>query len=250
MTGLKVDQLAASLIDGFNQGHAVMQGKADPENQDSIAVLTAPAISEAARNDTLAFFQQTADGLSLIEGLGKLIAERKDIAPVEEFLYDLLMIKLMQEWEEEEGEEDDELAYLESPEWEEIESAAMDNGSELLNVLVYLKNCKNFGDEPDIEHFLHDFLLVDEDAFQDEFFIYEDLIKQQELVDAHPKQVMEIGAKIEDPDMEILFVPLMIFFREDGRDYERWVKILMKYAPQPDVHTAVYSVMHRFFTSE
>src|SRR5690606_39100221 len=63
--------------------------------------------------------------------------------------------------------------YLESAEWERIEDETIDRGTELLNLLLYLRECQDEKIEPDLDDFLKEFLLVEEDEFQDGHRIYE-----------------------------------------------------------------------------
>src|SRR5690606_41557779 len=67
--------------------------------------------------------------------------------------------------------------YLESEEWEQIEEDTLDRGTELLNVFLYLKECADDEIEADLDDYLKEFLLVEEDEFQDEHRIYEKVIE-------------------------------------------------------------------------
>ena len=64
------------------------------------------------------------------------------------------------------------------------------------------------------EDFLHEFLLVDEDEFQDEHRIYEPLIEYTELEEAEMESIRSIETNIL-PSSEIkdLFVPIVLFFQ-------------------------------------
>jgi hypothetical protein len=46
---------------------------------------------------------------------------------------------------------------------------------------LYINECHDEDIKPGLEDFLKEFLLVEEDEFQDEFHIYEDLISNQQL---------------------------------------------------------------------
>lgn len=105
--------------------------------------------------------------------------------------------------------------YLESPEWERIEDQTIDRGTELLNVLLYLRECKDEKISPELDDFLKEFLLVEEDEFQDEYRIYEPFIENQILVDSDYEGIATVAGKL-DPDHEVadLFYPVMCFFSE------------------------------------
>jgi hypothetical protein len=93
-----------------------------------------------------------------------------------EVFFDLLMINFFSA-DVKKLEED----YLDTKEWEDIEEETLDRGTELLNLLLYLNECEDEDIEPELEDYLKEFLLVDEDEFQDEYRIYEPVIAQRLL---------------------------------------------------------------------
>lgn len=105
--------------------------------------------------------------------------------------------------------------YLDSPEWEQIEEQTLDRGTEMLNLLLYLKECKDEKITPSLEDYLKDFLLVDEDEFQDEYRIYEPIIENQALIDSNYSEIARVAATL-DPEEELveLFYPVVSFFNE------------------------------------
>ncbi|MGE8242239.1 MAG: hypothetical protein ACN6PD_05980, partial [Sphingobacterium sp.] len=100
--------------------------------------------------------------------------------------------------------------YLDSEEWEAIEDETIDRGTELLNIFLYLGECKDDEIEPELDDFLKEFLLVDEDEFQDEHEIYEDIIANQILVDSPYAEIAKVSKGI-NPRSEVyeLFYPVM-----------------------------------------
>lgn len=105
--------------------------------------------------------------------------------------------------------------YLESPEWERIEDETIERGTELLNLLLYIRECKDEEIEPELEDFLKEFLLVEEDEFQDEHRIYEPFISNQILVDSNYSEISRVASGLEaDSELEELFFPMMSFFSE------------------------------------
>lgn len=119
--------------------------------------------------------------------------------------------------------------YLESAEWEDIENRTIDRGTELLNVLLYLRECKDEKIDADLDDFLKEFLLVEEDEFQDEHRIYEPFIANQILTDSTYDEIAKVAAKL-DPDQEVadLFYPVMSFFSEPEpteAQFEEYVRL-------------------------
>jgi hypothetical protein len=67
----------------------------------------------------------------------------------------------------------------------------------------------------DLEDFLNEFLLIDEDEFQDEYRIYEDLITNIDLIDEDPSMIIEAANQIEkNDDLKDLFLPFLLFFKD------------------------------------
>lgn len=105
--------------------------------------------------------------------------------------------------------------YLESGEWDRIEEQTIDRGTELLNVLLYFRECADEDIEPQLDDYLKEFLLVDEDEFQDEHRIYEPVIANQLLIDSSYGEIAKVAAKIpENQELADLFYPIMSFFYE------------------------------------
>src|SRR6185312_8807031 len=104
--------------------------------------------------------------------------------------------------------------YLDSPEWESIEEETLDRGTELLNLLLYLNECADEDIEPDLEDYLKEFLLVDEDEFQDEHRIYEPVIENQILIESPVSEISKVARKLpDDSELKEIFYPMMCFFQ-------------------------------------
>jgi hypothetical protein len=155
-----------------------------------------------------------------------------------EVCFDLLLINFFTE-DVQKLEED----YLESEEWEDIEEETLDRGTELLNVLLYIKECEDEELEPELGDFLREFLLVDEDEFQDEHRIYEDVIANQILVDSSLDEVARVAKSLpEFSELKELFYPMMAFFRNTNPDKEELSRF-NKYSVSPDFDAAVYALL-------
>ncbi len=134
--------------------------------------------------------------------------EQTRLEGLREIFFDLLMINFFSE-DVDKLEED----YLDSKEWEEIEEQTLDRGTELLNVLLYLRECRDEEIEPELDDFLKEFLLVDEDEFQDEHRIYEDMISNQLLMDSTIQEIGKVAGNLpESSELKELFYPVMSFF--------------------------------------
>lgn len=148
--------------------------------------------------------------LEKVEYLDRVFDDFIHFDDLREIFFDLLLINFFTV-----DAEKLEADYLESPEWERIEDQTIDRGTELLNVLLYLRECKDEKINPELDDFLKEFLLVEEDEFQDEYRIYEPFIENQILVDSNFENIASVAGKL-DPDQEVadLFYPVMSFFSE------------------------------------
>lgn len=136
--------------------------------------------------------------------------------------------------------------YLESESWEAIEDQTIDRGTELLNLLLYLRECVDEEIEPQLNDYLKEFLLVEEDEFQDEHRIYEPVIANQLLVDSSYQEIAKVAAKMDD-DQELaeLFYPLMSFFFEQRPSAADW-SAFNKESASPAFDCAVYGLIVAF----
>jgi len=155
-----------------------------------------------------------------------------------EVVFDLLLINFFAS-DVERLEED----YLESDEWEAIEEQTIDRGTELLNLLLYIRECIDEDLEPDLEDFLKEFLLVDEDEFQDEYRIYEPMIANQILVDSPYSEIQKVAKKMDETaDLVELFYPMMSFFAENEPNSEQF-KTFIDASNNPAFDAAVYTLI-------
>lgn len=132
--------------------------------------------------------------------------------------------------------------YLESEEWERIEDQTIDRGTELLNVLLYLRECKDENITPDLDDFLKEFLLVEEDEFQDEHRIYEPFIANQILVDSNYEEIAKVAEKLDaGQELAELFYPVMSYFSEPEPTEEQFENFVQK-SKNKSFDAAVYAL--------
>ncbi|MES2428573.1 MAG: hypothetical protein V4560_16445 [Bacteroidota bacterium] len=157
----------------------------------------------------LAVFELEDDFLTKVAALDAVFDNYPKLEVLREVFFDLLMINFFSA-DVKKLEED----YLDTPEWEDIEEQTLDRGTELLNLLLYLNECEDEDIEPELEDYLKEFLLVDEDEFQDEYRIYEPVIAHQILMESPVDEIAKVAVKLpEDSELKELFYPLMCFFQ-------------------------------------
>jgi hypothetical protein len=183
-------------------------------------------------------FSSKEDYLKKVANMDAKFDDSPEYESLRELFFDLLLINFFNE-DVRKLEED----YLDSPEWEAIEEKTLDRGTELLNLMLYLKECEDEDIEPDLGDFLKEFLLVDEDEFQDEHRIYEDVIANQILVDSELKEVARVANDLpEDSELKELFYPMIGFFRDQHPDNDEFDEFV-KYSINPEFDSAVYSLL-------
>jgi len=186
-------------------------------------------------------FASEEDFLSKADMMDEAFDDNPGIESLREVFFDLLMINFFSA--DVKKLEDD---YLESAEWEEIEEETLDRGTELLNLLLYLNECEDEDIEPELEDYLKEFLLVDEDEFQDEYRIYEPVIENQILMESQVSEIGRVARSLSD-DLEIkeIFYPLMCFFQGAATgEYEK--DQIAANAPEKDFDMTVLEILISF----
>ncbi|HKG05761.1 MAG TPA: hypothetical protein VKB19_04850 [Pedobacter sp.] len=186
-------------------------------------------------------FSKDLGFLEKVAEFDEVFDEHPSFDELREVFFDLLMINFFSN-DIKKLEED----YLESDEWADIEEDTIDRGTELLNLLLYINECHDENIKPELGDFLKEFLLVEEDEFQDEFHIYEDLISNQQLVESSVEDICGHAGMIElGEEMEELFVPFMVFFYQPKPD-EKTAKELEEYSNNKEFDVAVYALIANF----
>ncbi|WP_214070804.1 hypothetical protein [Mucilaginibacter sp. dw_454] len=181
------------------------------------------------------------DFLTKIDALDAVFDNHPELEVLREVFFDLLMINFFSA-DVKKLEED----YLDSPEWEDIEEQTLDRGTELLNLLLYLNECEDEEIEPELEDYLKEFLLVDEDEFQDEYRIYEPVIAHQILMESPVNEIAAVADKLpEDSELKELFYPMMCFFQNPQPTTDE-KSIVADSAVDTAFDMAVYSILESF----
>lgn len=155
-------------------------------------------------------FSSDEDFLTKVDEMDEVFDSNPSIEVLREVFFDMLMINFFSA-DVKKLEED----YLETPEWEAIEEETLDRGTEMLNLLLYLNECEDEDIEPSLEDYLKEFLLVDEDEFQDEYRIYEPVIENQILLESPVTEISKVAQSLpEDSELYELFYPMMCFFQD------------------------------------
>ncbi|MEJ5056031.1 hypothetical protein [Sphingobacterium sp. MYb382] len=173
--------------------------------------------------------------------LDAVFDDNQGFEELREVYFDLLMINFFAE-DVQKLEED----YLDSPEWEAIEEETIDRGTELLNIFLYLRECADDEIEPSLDDYLKEFLLVEEDEFQDEYAIYEKIIANQILVDSSFAEISKVAKTLTHEDeLKELFYAVMSFFNEPAPS-EGTLATYEEAAENKAYDTAIYQIIVNF----
>lgn len=197
--------------------------------------------AKAINDELVKVFSSEEDFVSKVELLDEVFDSYPQLEELREVFFDLLLMNFFSA-DVIKLEED----YLESPEWEQIEEDTLDRGTELLNVLLYLNECHDEEIEPELEDFLKEFLLVEEDEFQDEYRIYEDMIANQILMESSTEEIAKVAASVdEESELKELFYPVMCFFYnpQPSTDVK---KSIAQNAVNKDFDLSVFSILETF----
>lgn len=236
--------LSHTLVDAYSWGHAAKAAPAPFRNMEEVkaaAGLPGAAGLKVALEELLSVEGQ---GTGLMAKVDAALDQHAAFEDLREYLIDLCVLQLLGELEEE-----DEEAY-ESPAWLKIEHAAADRGTELLNALIYIKECKNSEIAPSLEDFLYEFLMADDEDYQDELEIYEPFVKGQELIDSPLKQLVQAGNHQRDAEMRELFTPMMLFFRDAEAAPGKVTLAILESSALPELHCALYRLLCEAWAGE
>ncbi|QNL49935.1 hypothetical protein H8S90_25160 [Olivibacter sp. SDN3] len=197
---------------------------------------------EDVEAELIAVFESEESYMQKVELLDQFFDNHPVYDALREITFDLLLMNFFAA-DVSKLEED----YLESEEWEFIEEQTIDRGTELLNLLLYLRECLDEDLEPELDDFLKEFLLVDEDEFQDEYRIYEPLLANQILIESSFQEIYKVADKIEEnQELVELFYPIMSFFMEkepDKKQLEEYTHISNNRA----FDTAIYALIIAYY---
>lgn len=186
-------------------------------------------------------FELEAPFMEKVEAMDAVFDDYQAFEELREVAFDLLMINFFSE-DVQKLEED----YLDSEEWEQIEEDTLDRGTELLNIFLYLRECADEDVEAALDDYLKEFLLVEEDEFQDEYRIYEKVIANQILAESDYSEIAKVSKTLTPMDeLYELFYPMVSFFFESNPTEVQY-EDFASHAANKAYETAIYKVIVNF----
>lgn len=186
-------------------------------------------------------FNGDEDFMTKLMLMDQIFDDAPKLDALREVTFDLLLINFFSE-DTKKLDED----YLDSPEWEKIEEETLDRGTELLNLLLYLNECDDEDIEPSLDDYLKEFLLVEEDEFQDEHRIYEEVIANQMLMESNIEEIARVSKSLdEESEIREIFYPMMAFFF-DTKPSDADIKKIKDLSEDPAFDAAILSLILSF----
>ncbi len=172
-------------IAGFARGYeAARRVNALPPQSEQFPELSQQLLAPLSEQ-----LQQWHQGMmNLIQDKGIELAQRikqsdalalslEDAEFVKELSFDWLMAAYL-------AEEDKDEDFFDSPEFEQIEARYENRGTELMNLMVYLDECRENDIHPSYHDFVHEFLITDDEDVHEDISLYEDFLGLEEVLEA------------------------------------------------------------------
>lgn len=136
------------------------------------------------------------------------------IEKLKPYIFDLMLLHWFFSFAEEEG-------FFESAEWEIIEEKSIDLGTELFPLLMYIWECKEEEMEIEIEDYLFNYLMGEDDMEQDQIAVYEPLIKNYALVNEPFNSSKIIKEKNKNSEISEFILPILLLFNHQKNEVDR-----------------------------
>ena len=176
-----------------------------------------------------------------IKALDFLIDENKISTDTGELMFDLLLYNFFSEDSHRLGE-----SFFESKEWDQIEDVIIDRGTELMNILLYLQECKDSGIKFSLDDYLDEYLISEDDFNSEEHEVYEDIIKNRDsITEGDLQTILEISKSNPESALEDQLLPLMLFFKTD-HNIEKKYDIIASSGTNPAFQNAFLAALSEF----
>ena len=184
-------------------------------------------------------FNTEAGFKAKMKGMDEVFDNHPEFANIREVCFDLLLINFFNS-DAKNLEED----YLESQEWSKIEDETIDRGTELLNLFLYLQECEDEEIEPELSDYLKEFLLIEEEEFQEELEIYEDVIANQMLMESTYPEIARVASNLNDnAALKDEFYAMMSFFNETDPTQEELQEYIQHAGNKPFDTSVLFAIL-------
>lgn len=196
--------------------------------------------SQLLLGDMVALLGHAGDFKKKLAELDHSLDQHPAFEPLYHYLFDLLMLSFIASDSAQLDEN-----YLESDEWLKIEEETSDRGSEMLNLYIYLTEAHTQEIPIDLHDYLNEFLLADDDLYQDDFFIYEEILANEEIAEAGIDEILARSEEVSEEQLAEIYVPLLAFFNK-SESAEEITAAIAASEHQTAIHLALYGALLAF----
>ncbi|MFM9944613.1 MAG: hypothetical protein ACKVQB_05210 [Bacteroidia bacterium] len=186
-------------------------------------------------------FSSKDNFIKKIKALDSAIGEFKIPDDIGELLFDILLFNFFSEDSQRLGEQ-----FFESKEWVQIEDVIIDRGTELMNILLYLQECKDSGIQFSIDDYLDEYLIGEDDFDSEEHEVYEAVIKNRdEIVLGDLDTMVEISKANAGSPLGDQLLPVLLFF-ETKNSIDKKQNLILKEGTNPAFQSSFLAVLSSF----
>ncbi len=186
-------------------------------------------------------FSSKDNFIKKIKSLDSTSSEFKLPNDIGELIFDLLLFNFFSEDSQRLGE-----SFFEGKEWEQIEDVIIDRGTELMNILLYLQECKDSDIKFSIDDYLDEYLIGEDDFDNEEHEVYEAVIKNRdEIVLGDLETMVEINKQNMDSPLNDQLLPILLFF-EAKNSLEKKQELILKEGNNAAFQSAFLAVLSSF----
>ncbi|MBI3232572.1 MAG: hypothetical protein HYZ42_00775 [Bacteroidetes bacterium] len=172
--------------------------------------------AELLTEELYVVFSLKDEFMDKLERMDTIFDKFTSFREIQEVTFDLLMVRYLST-----DTIDFDPEYFDSEEWLKIEDLTLDRGTELLNILIYIKEANDVEAEISIDDFLDEFLLVDDENFGEEQEIYSLLIDHKDTVEEPLEEWITLYNNADNDDaLKDYILPLFSLFSNDVTETE------------------------------
>ncbi len=191
--------------------------------------------------DFVGLFNGSNDWLVWLKEFDHLFVKHPSFLAHQEYFFDIFFVHALSL--QEEKDED----FMESPEWVKVETKLENRGTELLNVLMYLKEVQESELRANLDDFLNEFVLDDEFDYQEDAEVYEEVITNKNWIELTYSEMVRNCEAIEDQTaIPEVFTPLFCFFKSPERTSINLMACILA-GGKNERNTAVSALLHAWY---
>ncbi|NUM31778.1 MAG: hypothetical protein HUU47_05585 [Bacteroidetes bacterium] len=185
----------------------------------------------------------TNSNKSLIEKINetdKLSASYNINDDIAELIYDIVLFDFFDNLENKNPN------IFETTEWQKTEEKLLDRGTELFNILLYLRECSDNDFEISIDDYIDEFLMCEDDFDNQDALFYEDILKNREqLQNSDLNTWVEIATLNFNGQLESQLLPILMFFLPSINTDQK-IEIISQKGKNVEFQKAFLSILNKF----